>query len=279
MRELIRSFFPKITKEEGEGIAIIAFATVILLFSHHIKKTENYEAWALFYVTIYFFTTFAFISFIEIKDVPRKVYALALACAFFAFAAVLRFIPSFHGIFENTFITAATFVLCGVLLVPLFLAYDTREVGFRVGEVRIWLPIILVGIVVVIVGIIVAIHISPEFRNFYPDVRYNKDDLEYFVKGEVAHVLYMFSWEFLFRGFLLFSLVRRFGLLQGNLYQAMMFAFLHIGKPEVELYSSLVGGYLLGLLCFRVKTFYPAFIAHAIIFLSAEAAGFIVNYL
>jgi membrane protease YdiL (CAAX protease family) len=61
---------------------------------------------------------------------------------------------------------------------------------------------------------------------------------------------------------MLFVLEKRTGFLIANLIQAMAFAFMHLGKPEIEVYSSLIGGLIIGWLCYRSRSFLPAFIIH-----------------
>lgn len=81
-------------------------------------------------------------------------------------------------------------------------------------------------------------------------------------------VLYMFCWEFFFRGYLLFGLGQGVGCFLAILLQAGMFGLTHSGKPPVEMVSSFVGGLILGGVCWRHKSFLPAFYAHALIHLT-----------
>jgi membrane protease YdiL (CAAX protease family) len=76
---------------------------------------------------------------------------------------------------------------------------------------------------------------------------------------------------------LLFTLAARIGPLAAILVQATLFACAHVNKPELEIYASIVGGMLLGQLCLRVRSMLPAFVAHQMVFLSAEIAGVLVK--
>ena len=71
--------------------------------------------------------------------------------------------------------------------------------------------------------------------------------------------MYLFCWEFFFRGYLLFGLARSFGIAAIAL-QSVPFGIMHWGKPEFLL--SFVGGLILGCLAYRAKSFLPAFIVH-----------------
>ena len=86
----------------------------------------------------------------------------------------------------------------------------------------------------------------------------------------------LFGWEFLFRGFLLFSLYRVIGP-SAIILQAVPFAMAHIGKPEIEAISTIFGGILFGWLAWRSKSFLYAFLLHWLvnIFVILTAMGVI----
>ncbi len=79
--------------------------------------------------------------------------------------------------------------------------------------------------------------------------------------------------EFLFRGFLTFTLVRAIGPL-GVLVATMPFVYAHIGKPELELFSTLAGGLAYGWLAWRTRSILWGTIGHVyILSLVIAAAG------
>jgi hypothetical protein len=58
----------------------------------------------------------------------------------------------------------------------------------------------------------------------------------------------LFGWEFIWRGLVLFALARAFGPGPAILLQSVPFAFMHLGKPEIETFSTLFGGAAFGLI-------------------------------
>ena len=76
-------------------------------------------------------------------------------------------------------------------------------------------------------------------------------------------VIDMFTWEFFFRGFMLFGLEPALGELAIYV-QMMPFAIAHLGKPEIETLSSIAGGILLGYVVRHCRSFWPAVILHLI---------------
>jgi membrane protease YdiL (CAAX protease family) len=63
----------------------------------------------------------------------------------------------------------------------------------------------------------------------------------------------LFAAEFLFRGFLMLTLVRLIGPF-GVLVATLPFVFAHLGKPELEMFSTLAGGLVYGWLAWRTRS-------------------------
>ena len=84
--------------------------------------------------------------------------------------------------------------------------------------------------------------------------------------GEVAltNALDLTASEFLFRGFLTLTLVRAIGPV-GVLVATMPFVFGHLGKPELELFSTLGGGLVYGWLAWRTRSIVWGSIGHTYI--------------
>jgi membrane protease YdiL (CAAX protease family) len=82
--------------------------------------------------------------------------------------------------------------------------------------------------------------------------------------------------EFFFRGFLLFALLRTVGPIAVVL-ATLPFAFSHLGKPEIETLSTLVGGFLYGWLDWRTGSVIWSGLAHtwilSVLVLAAGAVG------
>jgi membrane protease YdiL (CAAX protease family) len=70
--------------------------------------------------------------------------------------------------------------------------------------------------------------------------------------------------EFVFRGFLLFALVRAFGGI-GVLISTLPFVFAHLGKPEIETFSTLFGGMVYGWVDWRTGSILYSAAAHVYI--------------
>ncbi len=86
----------------------------------------------------------------------------------------------------------------------------------------------------------------------------------------------LIGWEFLFRGWILFGYARKFGP-EALWIQAVPFALMHNGKPEVETLSTIFGGFAFGWVAWRTRSFVWPFLIHWFIatFIIVVAAGMI----
>ena len=147
-------------------------------------------------------------------------------------------------------------------LIPLsvvILAFRDRpsRYGLTLGDWR-------AGLTLMLVGCAVMTPIVLWFAGF-PDVRaYYAPSAEALPGLLLTNALDLTAAEFLFRGFLTLTLVRAigpFGVLVGTL----PFVFAHLGKPELELFSTLAGGLVYGWLAWRTRSIVWGSIGHVYI--------------
>lgn len=148
------------------------------------------------------------------------------------------------------------FLFFGIL--PLAFILLTRqsptEYGLRLGDFKFGLIATTITCAVMTV-IMLVVAPTAEFKAYYSA---NSDSLWALVVNFGVDLL---GWEFLFRGFLLFALWRVCGPYAIFL-QAVPFTVAHIGKPEIETYSCIIGGAALGWLAWRTRSFLYPFIIH-----------------
>lgn len=155
------------------------------------------------------------------------------------------------------------------LLVPLLTLWLMRErpneYGFQLGDWRLGLLIALSAILL-LTPIIVVLSGLPDFAHFYRLDNYGefsvaREHLPLAIAGFAADVI---SAEFLFRGFLLWTLVRLMGP-AGILMATIPFVFTHLGKPELETLTTLFGGLGFGWLAWRTRSVAYGALIHAYI--------------
>jgi membrane protease YdiL (CAAX protease family) len=138
--------------------------------------------------------------------------------------------------------------------------------GLRLGVWRLGLGLALAGCAVM-TPVVLWAAAQPAFRDYYAISSTGVGDLL------VTHVLDLVPSEFVYRGFLMFVLLRAFGPV-GVLMATMPFVFAHLGKPEFELFSTLAGGLAYGWLNWRTGSIVWSAAAHVyILTLILWAAG------
>ncbi len=130
------------------------------------------------------------------------------------------------------------------------------EYGFRIGDWRTGLIWTVIGCIAMAV-ILYFVARTPVMQRYYaakaPD--------------NVLYLLYitavdLFGWEFMWRGFLLFGMAAVIGPGPAIFLQAVPFAFMHLGKPELETMSTIFGGAAFGFIAWQSGSFLYPFLIH-----------------
>ncbi|HHN82115.1 MAG TPA: CPBP family intramembrane metalloprotease [Methanomicrobia archaeon] len=147
------------------------------------------------------------------------------------------------------------------LAIPLVVAYalrrSVRPFGIALGDrkkvARYAMMLYGIGIPFMIVGSRMS-----AFRSYYP--RFSFGSWEEFIYWELMIGILMLSTEFLFRGFLMFGCKRagRWAILL----QAVPYAYIHLGKPMLEVYYSFFAGLAFGYIDWESKSIFPSFLVH-----------------
>jgi membrane protease YdiL (CAAX protease family) len=151
-------------------------------------------------------------------------------------------------------------VLFGLLpLAVVVLVFRDRpsRYGLTIGDWRWGASLMLAGCMVM-TPIVVAFAALPDARAYYAPSGGSIGQLV------VANVLDLTAAEFAVRGFLLLTLVRVIGPF-GVVVATLPFVFGHLGKPELELFSTLIGGMAYGWLAWRTGSIVWGSIAHVYI--------------
>ncbi|MGA2491048.1 MAG: CPBP family intramembrane glutamic endopeptidase [Anaerolineales bacterium] len=138
-----------------------------------------------------------------------------------------------------------------LLIVLLIFRQKSSEFGFTLGDWKAGIILTLGGILLTAPILWLVCHTSTTMQDYYKPL----------VSGLPWNTLLdLFSWEFMFRGWLLFGFARKFGP-EAIWLQAVPFALAHIGKPEIETLSTIFSGFAFGWVAWRTKSFvYPLLI-------------------
>lgn len=143
-----------------------------------------------------------------------------------------------------------------ILTILIILRKNPWDFGLRIGNIKLWSFYIIITI---IIGIPV-LYLSSYFPSLNQYYTANFNFYHFLIKT----LPYLFAWEYLLRGFLLFGLKNK--LKEASiLVQMAPFVLLHLGKPGIETISCIITGTWLGYVAYRGKSFWPAFIIHVFI--------------
>ena len=131
-----------------------------------------------------------------------------------------------------------------------------RDYGFRLGDWRAGLLLTLGAAAVVTPVIWYVMRGAADMSLYY----------QHLAAGLPWNTfLQLFGWEFMFRGWILFAYLQRYG--DDALWlQAVPFALAHLAKPQVETLTTIFGGFLFGWVAWRTRSFLYPFLIHWYIF-------------
>lgn len=146
------------------------------------------------------------------------------------------------------------YAILPVLTIFVLLRKNPLDFGFRLGNYRVWLFHVIVALLIWLPILFISSRFAT-LEDYYTIQQFNlwQYSLEIFV--------YMFAWEFLFRGFLLFGLKEK--LKEASiLVQMIPFIILHFGKPGIETIGTILMGIYFGYIVYRGNSYWPALIIH-----------------
>jgi membrane protease YdiL (CAAX protease family) len=150
------------------------------------------------------------------------------------------------------------FLVIPLLIILAVFGDSPRLYGMTLGDWRQGLKLTLL-IVAAVLPLVAVAALTPSMRAYYAG-----DDGQW--QQLVPPIaLSLIGWEFLFRGFLLFSLVNLMGP-TAIIVQAVPFALAHLGKPELETITTVIGGSLFGWVAWRTRSFFYPYLIHLAIY-------------
>jgi membrane protease YdiL (CAAX protease family) len=148
------------------------------------------------------------------------------------------------------------YFLIPMLVILLLFRESPAEYGFRLGNWKVglaWTAVSCFGMAL----ILLFLARTPSMQQYY----------QARAPQEVWRLIYLngvdlFGWEFIWRGVMLFAFARVFGPGAAIFLQAVPFAFMHLGKPEVETLSTIFGGAGFGFIAWQSESFLYPFLIH-----------------
>ena len=163
------------------------------------------------------------------------------------------------------------FLLFGIIpiLILTFQNFDLNNFGFNFNittDSLYWL--IFISVVIILINI----YNSKKSDNLavYPQIRSEEWTLKILVNSALGWVLYIAAYEFLFRGFLLFSCYNLFGFWVAIAINIVIYALVHLPKGKKEILGSIPFGIILCILTLQTSSILTAFLIHLTLALTNE---------
>lgn len=143
------------------------------------------------------------------------------------------------------------------MLVILLLFRDSpADYGFKLGNWKIGL-VWTFGVCLVMAIILYFVAQTPSMQTYYQNR----------APESIGRIIWengveLFAWEFIWRGFMLFGVAQLLGPGPAILIQAIPFAFMHLGKPEVETLTTIFGGIGFGFIAWQTDSFVYPWLIH-----------------
>jgi hypothetical protein len=165
------------------------------------------------------------------------------------------------GLEASSVVRFVLFLVVPLAIVVLVFRDRPSRYGLGLGDWR-WGAGLLIAGLVVMLPIILGLSSLDQFREYYgPSGRPLVFD----------HLIELVPAEFLLRGFLMFTLWRRIGPL-ALVVQLIPFVLTHVGKPEIELWSTFIGGSVFAWLNWRTGSILWSALGHVYVLTLMELA-------
>ncbi len=170
---------------------------------------------------------------------------------------------AYHSSPVNSFLDAGFIVQIAlpVMVIVFVLKEKVSDYGLGLGNVKRGLVVSSVFFLLWI-PVLVFLLANDDFKKYYLPQLDNLSSAELWVVYGIKDFLCIFKGEFIFRGFLLFGLRKSLGNSIAVLIQMLPYVLLHLGKPELECYGSIVFGFALGYLALYSRSIWYGALLH-----------------
>ena len=181
-------------------------------------------------------------------------------------------------LFNDPFLTAeyytfaCSFLLLGLiplLIIKFVFKESFSSYGLQIGDWRFGLKAFLVLAPIFILSTYPSSRM-PQFLAEYPLFKGAGASASTFIQHAFSYLVFYIGWEIYFRGFMQFGLRDRFGDWNSILIQTLASCLLHIGKPDGEIYSSILGALVWGIIAFRARSIVFIILLHWLLGVSLD---------
>jgi uncharacterized protein len=178
-------------------------------------------------------------------------------------------IKTFAGItdfYAAAFMFIASFILLGIVplsIVKFLFNESYKEYGLQIGDWKAGFTFIIWLFPLIAVLLLYPSSNTQEMISYYPLDRNAGASVSDFMRFEILRIGFFYTaWEFFFRGFMLFGLRKYVGDWLAICIQTIPSCLWHIGMPAGEIFASIIGGILFGVMALKTNSILYPFILH-----------------
>lgn len=208
----------------------------------------------------------------ELKPIAILFLSVLILAVHKSFGSIQFAYANFPGITEYNaviFMFVSTFILLGflpIILIRVLFKESLRDYGITLGKWQQGIKYVLIIFLPIAAFVLYPSIYNQEMLNFYPqskDVIYSTG---LFIKFEAIRVLLFYTgWEVFFRGFMLFGMRKYVGDAMAICIQIIPSCLWHIGMPTGEIFASIFGGIIFGVLALKTGSILYPYILHCLI--------------
>ncbi len=252
---------------------------IVLFLMYHNNFFRPYNFWLMYSYIMMFLIPVYFYMFMEKKHAIKWIGLICFTILIIG-SPLIMFFKQIKIFFSGESVSVITAAIASLPLISAALFSKdaiVSDIGLNFKNFRLSGLIILIAALIMIPIVIIASR-TGDFSKVYPLFRVMEKGGMTFVLYELYFLFFFIIWEFFFRGFMLFSFNKHLKNINlAILLQAVIFAFSHYGKPELETISSFFGALLLGAIIYRTKNIFPAAIIHFITALTMDIIAVFIN--
>jgi membrane protease YdiL (CAAX protease family) len=208
----------------------------------------------------------------ELKPISILFFSVLILAAHKSFGTVQfanQILPEISDYSAVIYMFISTFILLAVfpyLLINLSFKEMPKDYGLIIGDWKKGLKLIAILFPLIAVFVLYPSIYNQEMVSFYPQSKKIVNSTNLFLKFEAIRIILFYTgWEIFFRGFMLFGLRKYVGDAMAICIQIIPSCLWHIGMPTGEIFASIFGGLLFGIMALKTRSILYPYILHCLI--------------
>ena len=178
-------------------------------------------------------------------------------------------VPTYYSFIAQRILGFFTFGFIPCAIVLIFHSKSLVNYGLNFNQLQtslIWTAVM--GFIIIIANYLLAGK-KQNLKN-YPQIRLNNWTIDKILINSLTWILYLFGYELMFRGLLLFSFYYAYGTVIAIAVNCVLYSLVHIPKGKKETFGAIPLGIILSFITLSTGSIFVAFIFHVIMALSND---------